>query len=173
MSLQPAFKVLARRAPIRHDAVMQQHSAGERRIRRRGIAVGEYRLLLDDRFLSEIIEGAAPRRVPGTCTWCRGVMNLRGNLVGVYHLDAYLEDRPPARAPSWTLVMHTEPAWTAFGIPTLPQQPAILSEQHGVRVPALPERIAAHVRGAFRVDDQRWLDVDWSSLCSALGREAA
>jgi chemotaxis signal transduction protein len=172
--LQPAFEVLARTAHVRHDAVMQRRGASERRIRRRGIVVGEYRLLLDDRLLSEIIESAAPRRVPGTRSWCRGVVNLRGNLVSVYHLDAYLEDRSPgARSPSWTLVMHTQPAWTAFGISTLPEQPAIVSEQHGVRVPALPERIATHVRDAFRVDGQRWLDVDWNSLCSALGREAA
>ncbi|MEX0914408.1 MAG: chemotaxis protein CheW [Wenzhouxiangellaceae bacterium] len=172
MSLRPAVEVLARDRMPRH--LPHGHEVGASRTRRRGIAIGEYRLLLDDGLLTEIIEKAAPRRLPGTRPWCRGVMNLRGNLVGVYHLEAYLENRPPdMRPPRWSLVVHTDPAWVAFGIPALPEQVAIDGDEHGTRVPALPESIGAHVHGAFRVQERLWLDVDWAGLCGAMGRDAA
>lgn len=172
MSLRPAVEVLARDRMPRH--VLHRPEAGAPQTRRRGIAIGEYRLLLDDDLLSEIIENAAPRRLPGTRPWCRGVMNLRGNLVGVYDLEAYLEKRPPdMRSPRWTLVVHDDPAWLAFGIPALPEQVAIDDDEHGARLPALPDRIGDHLHGAFRVDQRLWLDIDWAGLCAAMGRNAA
>ena len=76
--------------PDREPAGERPDQAGERR---RGVVVGGFRLLLDSGDVHEVIRYSAPRTLPFTSELCRGLLNLRGNLVTVYDLHRALRGR--------------------------------------------------------------------------------
>ncbi|MFN2333304.1 MAG: chemotaxis protein CheW, partial [Wenzhouxiangellaceae bacterium] len=166
MALLPAIEVLGR---IRRQGALplapdrESDNANESR-RRRGVRIGEYNLLLNDHIVAEIVESATIRRVPFAQAFCRGLTNLRGNLVTIFDLESLLSgaaDAGPAESAAqpdsarWTaherkpvrlLVMQTRPAWTGFDIKSLPRRIETVPS-NSVR-PAImpPPVIADHLR---------------------------
>jgi len=61
-----------------------------------GVEIGGVRYLLDLLEAGEIVPVPALTRVPLTQPWYLGLANIRGNLVGVVDLAAYLEQPPVA-----------------------------------------------------------------------------
>lgn len=80
------------------ERMQAAQGTGTAAARELGVLVGARHCLLDLTQMGEIVPGQAVTPVPLTQPWYRGLANVRGNLLGVVDLAAYLGDDPGAQA---------------------------------------------------------------------------
>jgi len=154
----------ARRARLRHyqqqllERMQAARTASGARANQLGVEIGGVRYLLDLLEAGEIVPVPALTRVPLTQPWYLGLANVRGNLVGVIDLAAYLGQPPaPSSAPAGAARIVTLAA--ALGVPC-----GLLAS----RVVGL--RHAADMEQVRRPDGDRLVDadgLDWTPLALA------
>jgi len=138
---------------------------------RYGFQAGAHGLLFEVGKSGEILEGPDICPVPNTAPWLVGLVNLRGNLVPVFDLSLLFARG--AADTSWArlLVVGAGAEAVAFPVKELPT--AIRLGTPLDRRPPMPEPIARHVRAAYLVDDDVWLDVDFDNFLLTLAAQVS
>ncbi len=126
-----------------------------------GIAfrVGDLRLLTPREEIMEVLMPPEVTRVPGAQPWLRGITQLRGQLIPLTDLRAYLFDAPVPPGLSGTRVLvasHRQiPAGLivdeVYGFRRIPH-----TRRRRVELDGLAPRIRPCVEGGFLVDDEVW-----------------
>jgi twitching motility protein PilI len=142
----------------------------ERRNEWSGVAfrVGEHRLLAS---LGEVVETlVCPplTAVPNTCKWVRGIANVRGKLLPVIDLNAYLGMDPAANTRrTRVLVLDCRGVYSGLvvdevlGLRHFPET-ACLEASDGV-----PASLSAYVTRGFELDGQFWGILSLSALAES------
>jgi twitching motility protein PilI len=133
---------------------------------RYGFQARETGLLIEPGRSGEILDAPSVYPVPNTAPWLLGLINVRGNLVPAVDLAQLLDGHENPSTCDRFLVVGAGALATAFPIDELPRRLALgpALERH----PPVSDAIAAHVREAYLVDGQPWLDVDFDAFLLAL-----
>jgi len=134
-----------------------------------GFDVGPVTLLHDPYFQAEIIEDARVTAIPNTEKWFMGMTALRGHLIPVFDIGAFIDDanRSTVTKRKIVVVGANEEAAGIY-IDSLPTRilPASLQVTDEYDV---PELVKSAVRGAHTVDGNIWLDTDYPYFFELLG----
>lgn len=149
------------------QAETEAHGVGVRR--RFGVCVGPYHVLLPPQILSEVVVRPVLYPLPRTPRWFLGLLNQRGNLLPVFDLQAVLHAAAEVRTQHTVLVLDQGHEAVGLSIEGMPQ--SITLAQRLLRLPPLPEILAAHVSTAYRAGGITWLDFDHQGFFTALGAQ--
>ncbi len=106
----------------------------------------------------------AMTRVPGTRRWMLGIANVRGNLLPVTDLQAFLGGEPiPIEKRSRVLVIEQKGFQSGLLVGDV-RGLRHFNDQQQVDLPALPEALRPYVTRAFRIDDGTWPVFDMQRL---------
>lgn len=129
--------------------------------------VGELSLLTAREQVAEVLIPSEITRVPGAQPWLRGIAQLRGQLLPLTDLRAFLLDMPPPTNLAQSRVLVVNHRRVPAGL--------IVDGVHGFRriadsrrrrvdIDALPLRLRPLVDGGFLIDDRVWPNVSLSAL---------
>ena len=95
--------------------------------------------------------------VPGTKTWVRGVANIRGNLLPIIDLQAFLLGRPtvPGRR-SRVLVAEHEGVFTSLLVDEMVGIRHFRPSERSREPVDLPDAVGRFVEYYYRLDDEAW-----------------
>ena len=167
--LMSAVKALARR----FELPAQAESAVERReVRRRGLRVGNLNLLVPHDSGGELMEESQIHPLPRTASWCRGLINLRGQLVPAFDLHEYLGLRRLRASREWWLVLGRGDTAIAFALDALPVM--LQATTPAVIQPAVvPDSLRAFIDSGFRIDGELWLEFAYRDFFTTLAQRVA
>ncbi len=123
----------------------------------RGLRIGNLGLLVAHDSGGELLEEARIYPLPSTPAWCRGLLNLRGQLIPAFDLHERFNLtrlRPPQQ---WWLVLGKDADAVAVAIDALPQS-LLVDEAAIIRPDAIPTDLRAYVGQAYRVAEELWLE---------------
>lgn len=165
----PAVAALSRSFELANDSSM---TAKKIETRRRGLRIGNLNLLVPHDSGGELIEDVRLFPLPRTAPWCRGLVNLRGQLVPAFDLHESLDLTRLRPARQWWLVLGRGEDAVAFAIDALPR---LLSASTSavVQSAVLPNALRPFIGGGFRIEDELWLEFDYRAYFGALTPRAA
>jgi twitching motility protein PilI len=137
----------------------------------RGLRIGNLRLLVAHDCGGEIIEDARIFPLPRAAAWCRGLVNLRGNLIPAFDLHESLGLTRLRAARQWWLALGTRDDALAFPVDALPLA-LLANEPAVVQSSVIPEQLRAHVGAGFRIDGELWLEFRHRDFFRALSAPA-
>lgn len=119
--------------------------------------VGGVRLVSDMHEVSELLRiPDAITRVPGSKSWLVGIANVRGNLLTVVDLQAYLGDKPIVTGKSSrVLVIQRGPFTAGLLVPSVIGMREFDFE-HRLSNARLEGAVGAYVYEAFQIDRELW-----------------
>lgn len=121
---------------------------------RLAVRIGERGYLVDMSLASEIVSLPAITAVPWTHAWYRGLINVRGRLVGVIDLDQFSGRNALSEAESQQALVFGE----ALGV----NAALLISRAYGLRSLSGMSPLAG--KDALPFEKGRWLDADGSVL---------
>ncbi len=125
-----------------------------------GIAVriGELLLLTPREDVTEVMMPPQVTRVPGAQPWLRGIIQLRGQLIPLTDLRAFLFDAPAAGIGDARVLVAAHRQIPAglivdevYGLRRLPE-----TARRSVNIDLLPPRVRPCVESGFWLDDRIW-----------------
>jgi chemotaxis signal transduction protein len=147
-------------------------------LRRRGLRLGNFGLLIEHDFPGEILEHADPQPLPRVAAWCCGLIGLRGRLLPALDLHRYLGmSRPPNRR-QWWLALGADSHSVAFLVDELPQLVRLSPAAALIGANALPASLQRHVGAAYSLPahgatQQIWFDFRHREFFAQLADELA
>jgi twitching motility protein PilI len=152
--LMKAIAALTRTFELPEQALPRSARAEQRF---RGLRIGNLSLLVAHNCGGEIIEDARIFPLPRAAAWCRGLINLRGNLIPAFDLHESLGLTRLRAARQWWLVLGTRDDALAFPVDALPV--ALLANEPAlVQSSVIPDQLRAYVSVGFRIDGELWLE---------------
>jgi chemotaxis signal transduction protein len=150
------------------DAAFPAKGSEERRFR--GLRVGNLGLLVAHDVGGEIIDDARVFPLPRAAPWCRGLINLRGNLIPAFDLHESLGLTHLKASRQWWLALGAGPDTLAFPVDALPV--ALRAEEGStVRTHVTLDPLRAHAGATYRINGDLWLEFRhlefFRSLCTA------
>jgi twitching motility protein PilI len=150
------------------DLAAETSRAAPHRIRRfRGLRVGNLGLLVPHDCGGEILEDPPIYALPGAASWCRGLINLRGNLLPAFDLHealglAHIHTQQP-----WWLVLGVRDQALAVAVDALPL--ALTADETAVVQSALiPNSLRPFAGTAYRIGGELWLEFHHRDCLRAL-----
>lgn len=111
--------------------------------------------------------------VPGTRNWMLGIANVRGNLLPVTDLQAFLGGAPiPIEKRSRVLVIEHRGFQSGLLVGSV-RGLRHFSEQQQVALPEIPAALRPYADKAFQLDDQIWPAFDMQRLAEAAAFQVA
>jgi len=152
-------------------AVAAAQPAAEGGTRRYGVVVGGQRLLLAADGAVRVLEPPPVYRMPNTRAWFPGLANVRGSLVPVYDLAAWL-DLPVPETRRMLLVVGQGDASAGVLVDSSPRHLVIAADAPRQAAPAVPAALAEHALETYNLGDAAWTAIDWDALFGQLQRLA-
>jgi twitching motility protein PilI len=122
-------------------------------------------LLVPAGVISEVVDGFAVHAMPNAASWFPGLVNLRGNLIPVFDLQALIG--PRTETFGRLLVIDRGDRAAAIPVDALPTP---VDPQHrSSHVPPVPSQIEPFVRRAYLDQNEIWLELDFLALFQSLG----
>lgn len=122
-----------------------------------GFRLGESRLVTPLGEVVEILHPPQITRVPGTKSWVEGIANVRGNLLPVMDLAAYLRGTPVAeRKAARILVLSHDDVFAGLVVDEVLGLYHFVADHKRPAPPGLDESVAPYITGAFDGDDGVW-----------------
>jgi twitching motility protein PilI len=138
---------------------------------RRGLRVGNFNLLVAHDSGGELLDAPRLYPLPLAPPWCRGLLNLRGQLVPAFDLHQYLGVASLRTRGQWWLVLGRAGDALAICVDALPQS---LSVEHPLPAQALvPDALRTYVACGYRIADELWLEFDYRKFFAGLRLAAA
>lgn len=130
-------------------------------------------IALDD--VAEVIEVDSLTEIPGCCHWVLGVHNLRGRLLPVFSINAFLSDSKPVSVQNPDRVIALDRGGlfcglavdVLYGMQKFPRQDYrqirddLLNEQ-------FPQTVMPFIKGFFIRDEERWYELDIVALAERI-----
>jgi len=152
--LLKATIALERRFELPDEASPAQDPEGRRYC---GLRVGNLGLLVAHDVGGEIIEDARVFPLPRAASWCRGLINLRGNLIPAFDLHESLGLTHLKASRQWCLALGAGQAMLAFPVDALPV--ALRAEEGSmVRTHVTLDPLRAHAGATYRINGDLWLE---------------
>lgn len=149
------------RAPLTAAFAPSGDAPGQ--VSRYGVVVGSQRLLLAADGAVRVLEPPPAFRLPNTHRWFLGLANVRGTLVPVHDLAAWLEQPVPDTG-RMLLVVGDGEAAAGVLIDASPRHLLVPADAGGPCAQAMPGALAPYAGAAFEVAGETWIAVDWSGL---------
>jgi len=131
--------------------------AKPREQRWRGLRIGNLGLLVAHDSGGELLEEARIYPLPRTPSWCRGLINLRGQLIPVFDLHERLRLTHLRAARQWCLVLGRGADALALMIDALPKS-IVIDRAARIQSAAVPQDLRAFVDEAYRIGDELWIE---------------
>ncbi|MBC7982464.1 MAG: chemotaxis protein CheW [Candidatus Obscuribacterales bacterium] len=132
-------------------------SSALREQRWRGLRIGNLGLLVAHDSGGELLEEARIYPLPSTPAWCRGLINLRGQLIPAFDLHECFNLTRLRPLRQWWLILGKDADALAIAIDALPQS-LLVHEAAIIRPEAIPDDLRAYVGQAYRVAEELWLE---------------
>ena len=123
----------------------------------RGLRVGNVGLLVPHDSGGELLEDARVYALPRAPGWCRGLINLRGQLIPVFDLHERLNLSGYRAARQWWIVIGRDADSVAFAIDALPKS-VVVTDAARLQTAAIPVELRPFVGHAYRIADEFWLE---------------
>ncbi len=136
-----------------------------------GFLIGNIGLLLAPEALSEVIEETVIHPIPNTPPWFSGMINLRGNLVPVFDLKTLFGFPDKLGDTRRLLVVDKGDKAVAIRIDGLPR--ALAPDRCARQLPPLPPVLTKHVRKAYILEREIWLEFDFEAFFTMVGKQLA
>jgi twitching motility protein PilI len=163
----PAWALLKRLEDgcLAHRVALPRRGEAVRRWTALALQVGPWRLLAGlHGEVREILSQPVLTRVPMTQPWLRGIANLRGLLLPVSDLQAFLTGQPAAQGPrSRVLVVQHQDLRVGLLVPEMlgvKRLPQLQAEP----APDLGPRISAYISHAYRDGEECWPVLSFAML---------
>jgi twitching motility protein PilI len=122
-----------------------------------GFRLGDLRLLAPLGEVVEVLTYPGLSKVPRTRSWVRGIANVRGNLLPIMDLQAYLEGRPATMTRrSRVLVVNHKGVFSGLVVDEVLGLKHFLNEEQVPETPVEGGAIAEYLRHGFRRKDEHW-----------------
>jgi twitching motility protein PilI len=122
-----------------------------------GFRLGQLYLVAPLGEVAEILTPPRLSRVPRTKSWVCGIANVRGNLMPIMDLLAYLHDRPASmHRRSRILVVNHEGVYSGLVVDAVLGLRHFRDEQRCDELPGEDESIHQYMKHGFRVGDEHW-----------------
>jgi chemotaxis signal transduction protein len=154
-----AYASASRTAPVAAAFATQQS--------RYGYCAGGLRILVPKGMPSEVLVRPVVHPLPRCPRWMRGVLNLRGSIVPLFHFG-FVADAIDSSNVGLALVLGERERAMAIALDALP---ASVTPARSNTVPALPAMLMEHVQGVFEANGEFWLDLDHHALFSSFAHD--
>lgn len=162
-----ALELLDRLKPSSTGAwAVGQENAQEMRY---GYRVGTLGFLVNQRVQSEVVEDPSIYPVPNSPSWMAGLMNLRGNIVPVFHLHGLLDSDEQISKQKNTLVLGEGESMLGIMINGLPK--VIRNCLRKGNLPPTAFKLQRYTSTTFDVEGELWTELDCHSLARDMVRE--
>jgi twitching motility protein PilI len=122
-----------------------------------GFRLGDLYLVAPLGEVAEILTPPRLSKVPRTKSWVCGIANVRGNLMPIMDLQAYLHDRPASMSRrSRILVISHEGALSGLVVDAVIGLRYFRDEQRCDELPGDDPRIQEYMTHGFRVGSEHW-----------------
>lgn len=122
-----------------------------------GFTVGHLHLVAPLGEVAEILTPLPLSKVPRTKPWLCGIANVRGNLMPIMDLQAYLRDRlAMSQRRSRILVINHNGVYSGVVVDAVLGLKHFRHDQRCEEIPGDDERIRAYMRHGFRASGEHW-----------------
>jgi len=130
-----------------------------RYVHRRGVQIGDLRLLVSLEATSEVVELPQTYRLPGAPAGVKGLANRHGRVVPVVDIPAIFGHPHEYGAKMWLLVHGHGDEAVGLVVDSLPERKKF-SKEDQVDLLEIPHPIASYSRAAYREGQDAWVDLD-------------
>ena len=148
-------------------AKLREEAEYARHIHRRGITVGELRLLIGADVASEVARMPQLFHLPGAPAGVRGLANRHGRVVPVVDLSALFGTPYEVSANSWLLVHGHGDDAVGIIMDGLPDRKRFAQDDQ-VDLEEVSHPIAVHAKAAYREGGEIWIDLDMGALFASV-----
>ncbi|MBI5429290.1 MAG: chemotaxis protein CheW [Nitrosomonadales bacterium] len=138
-----------------------------RYIHRRGVHVGELRLLVGMDAASEVVEMPPLFRLPGAPAGVKGLVNRHGRVVPVLDLLALFGSTYERTSNAWLLVYGRGDEAVGLMIDSLPDRRKFIGDDQ-IGIAEITHPIAVYAKAAYRDGQDIWIDLDMEKLFAAV-----
>jgi len=133
-----------------------------------GFRLGEQWLVSPTDEVLEILKYPALTRVPSALSWVKGIANIRGTLVPVMDLRAFLEGDPIKLArQSRVLVIQQGGFTSGLLVDEVLGMRHFFEEERSPDMPGFSENLSPYLGGAFKQGNQVWGIFDMRNLAKS------
>ncbi len=136
---------------------------------RYGFMIGDVGIIIDKALGSEIVEDISICAIPHTPLWFSGMVNIRGDLVPIFDLQAIFNDGGKSDLWAPLLVIGKGAEGAGILLETLPR--ALGSLEISELPDSIPPSLEGHIDTAYINDGQIWLSINFIGFFSSLGRQ--
>lgn len=133
----------------------------------RGLRVGNLGMLVPHDCGGELLEEARIHPLPRTPSWCRGLINLRGQLIPVFDLHERLRLTHLRAARQWCLVLGRGADALAVMIDAMPKS-VVIDRAARIQSAAVPQDLRNFVGEAYRLGDELWIEFQYRQYFQSL-----
>lgn len=149
------------------DSGIEEQTQHERRWAHRrhyGIRTGGLNLLLRHQLFSELLIEPAIAPLPNSPAHFLGLTNVRGNLVPVYSLAAWLDSAGSRTPPHWVTVIDQPQRGAALQVDGKPQAIDARSLEQSATPESVPQVLRTLIDQTYSVGGERWHLVNHEAL---------
>ncbi len=161
------MELLARLRPSATDA--QSDRRDDIKEMRYGYRIGALGFLIEDNVQSEVVEKATIFPVPNSPGWMVGLINLRGNIVPVFHLQDFLSDELKPGHDRNALVLGHGESMLGILIDGLPK--VVRNCLKKTNLPLGVEKLRPYTAVTFDVDGESWTELNFHKLARDMVKE--
>lgn len=143
------------------------------RVKRYGFEIENLGFLIKQETICEVVKDFRVFPIPNTCSWLRGWINLRGNLIPVYDLSLLLGLIEEPKQYENLLILDKQSEAIAILIDELPKSCDVSEWQKMSHVPQLQVDMTDFVHQIYRTDDRIWLDLEHKSFFESIKNSIA
>ncbi|MCO6413648.1 MAG: chemotaxis protein CheW [Thiogranum sp.] len=122
-----------------------------------GFRLGNIHLVAPLAEVAEILTPPPLSRVPRTKAWVCGIANVRGNLMPIMDLQAFLHDQSVSlNRRSRVLVVNHNGVYSGLVVDAVLGLRHFREDQHSDDLPGNDDRLQQFMTGAFRAGDRHW-----------------
>ncbi len=130
-----------------------------RYIQRRGICIGDLKLLVPLDATSEVLDMPPLYRLPGAPAGITGLANRHGRVVPVMDLSVFFEKSFNRAGRSWLLVCGRGDDAVGLVIDGLPERKSFVQDDE-IGLSEIKHPIVSYARTAYRSGKDIWIDID-------------
>ena len=132
--------------------------------------VGSIGILIPAETISELVEEVAYCQLPNTNTVLHGMANVRGKIIPIFDLHAYLKLEPSNEKARKILVIGKGEDAAAVLIDEYPVRLLTTTEDEYMGTPPIADELQEHVKACYQTEQKIWSDIDMTSLFSSLSQ---
>ncbi len=137
-------------------------------LRAYGFMVGAQGYMVSPGVFSELIKSPSWSALPNVQHHFAGLLNVRGTIVPVFHLDSFINGNTPAASAPYVLVIGTQAQAAALVLNEKPQAIYLSRCVQTDDYLYAPKAIAHCIKHSYRCDNQVWLELSHEVLFSTL-----